>query len=563
MVLDSNLILGACLGDCVHVMGILNFFKFIEGKGYRTSFLGPSVQTKNLIMNIKKSNAQIIALSYRLTPENGIAIIKKLIKQIKKEGLADRDYIFGGLPELCTEIEKLSFFRGIFKGGEDRDNLLEIFLGNLIKKDDSVKYPVDLISRINLNKPFPIIRAHFGLPDLNKTLIGIETIAQSKILDVISIAPDQAAQEWLQHPLKLKEQSNGVGGVPIRNEDDLRKIYKKSRIGNYPLLRIYSGTQDLILNGELFQNTIHNSWAAIPIFWYSQLDGRGPKSLQEAIKEHFEAIKWHADRDIPVEINDPHQWGLRMAPDHFVVTDAYLSAYIAKELGVKTYIEQLMFNTPAGNSFKMDYARILAMIEIVQPLIDNSFEILKETRVGLSYLNSEENQAKGQLCASTLMQMGINPDIIHVVSYSEGTHVAEAADIIESCSLIKKIVIDAYNNLPDFSLDKEIIKRKEELIKEAKTLLDFIILYGKNKGIEEPFLSPEILASIVEEGYLNAPQLRGNKCITRSIETQIIDGKCVVIGDRNEIVSEKSRIYQINLKNNILLKNGGIENYET
>ena len=191
---------------------------------------------------------------------------------------------------------------------------------------------------------------------MENTYDGIELLANAKTLDIISIAPDQAAQEWLQKPENLRKQTSGAGGVPIRNRTHLDEIYKRSQTGNYPLLRIYSGTQDLVENGKLFHETINNAWAAIPIFWSSEIDGIVPHGLEKAIEEHFQAITWHGDHNIPVEINDPHQWGLRMAPDHLVVADAYISALIAKKLGVKIYIEQCMFNTPAGNSFKMDLA---------------------------------------------------------------------------------------------------------------------------------------------------------------------------------------------------------------
>jgi hypothetical protein len=216
----------------------------------------------------------------------------------------------------------------------------------------------------------------------------------------------------------------GSGGVPIRIKDDLVNLYNASRTGNYPLLRIYSGTQDLIKNGEWFNETLHNAWAAIPIFWYSELDGRSLLPLHVAIDEHLDAISWHAEHKIPVEVNDPHQWGLRMAPDHLVVAMAYLSARIAKECGVENYVEQCMFNTPSGSSLKMDLARNLAMIEIVADLADKNFNIIRETRAGLAYFVPRDNVAKGQLVASTMMQMALKPHIVHVVTYSEATHAA-------------------------------------------------------------------------------------------------------------------------------------------
>ena len=310
-------------------------------------------------------------------------------------------------------------------------------------------------------------------------------------------------------------------------------------------MRIYSGTQDLIKSADLFHDTINNAWAAIPIFWYSQLDGRGPKPLYESILEHFEAIKWHAERNIPVEVNDPHQWGLRMAPDHIVVADAYISAYIAKKLGVKIYIEQFMFNTPAGNKLNMDLARVLAMKEIVEPLIDKNFEVIRETRAGLAYFTQNEEIAKGQLCASTMIQMSIRPHIMHVVSYSEATHAALPENIIESCTILKRLIQDSVVGLPDYAKDPIIENRKIEILQEAQVLLDYIVKLGLSQGYEDPLLSPKFLTMIVQKGILDAPQLIGNNWALGKIKTRIINGKCVVVDSSDLPISEKLRLSQI------------------
>ncbi len=65
----------------------------------------------------------------------------------------------------------------------------------------------------------------------------------------------------------------------------------------------------------------------------------------QAFDEHLDTIKWHAERDIPGEVNEPPHWDFRMAPDHLVVADAYLFAYIAIKMGVKTYIEYFKSNS--------------------------------------------------------------------------------------------------------------------------------------------------------------------------------------------------------------------------
>ena len=52
----SKKILGASLGNCVHVAGILNFLKLAEHYGYETLFLGPAVSLERLNEAIREYN---------------------------------------------------------------------------------------------------------------------------------------------------------------------------------------------------------------------------------------------------------------------------------------------------------------------------------------------------------------------------------------------------------------------------------------------------------------------------------------------------------------------------
>lgn len=545
--LNSKQILGACVGDCIHVAGILNFFQLAENTGYKTRFLGPAVKIDRLIPEIKNSNAGIIALSYRLTPENGERFLTAFIDEVKNEGLHEgRRFVLGALPVLADRAREWGFFEAVFAGGETIDEVMPLLRQGVTKKAEDFTYPDTLVERVEFKAPFPVLRAHFGLPSLEETLDGIEEIARAGVLDVISIAPDQAAQECFHRPDELACMPEGSGGVPVRCKEHLEAMHARSRLGNHPLLRIYSGTRDLLKNAGLFHETIKNAWAAIPLFWYSELDGRGPCKLEDAIAEHIEAIKWHADRDIPVEINDPHQWGLRMAPDHVVVADAFLCAKAAKELGVKTYVEQLMFNTPSGNTLAMDLARVLAMIEIVQPLVDDGFSVLKQTRAGLSYLSPRLNVAKGQLCASTMMQMAVKPHVMHVVTYCEGDHAARPAEIIESCQLVGRVIQDAYYGLPiDMLNSKDIQDRKNELLEEATVLLKCFMEIGEREGIENPFVSTRALSQAVWSGLLDASQLIENPAAKGEIKTMIERGKCIVVDGNNLPLPERERVAKL------------------
>lgn len=67
------------------------------------------------------------------------------------------------------------------------------------------------------------------------------------------------------------------------------------------------------------------------ITWYSGMDGKSKRSLKIAIAENQSAMKWYAERDIPVEVNELHQRGLRFAHDSMAIVTAFLAAYNAKK----------------------------------------------------------------------------------------------------------------------------------------------------------------------------------------------------------------------------------------
>ena len=128
--------------------------------------------------------------------------------------------------------------------------------------------------------------------------------------------------EVLEYIFLVFQVSIGAGGVPVRNRDDYQKLFEASRSGNYPLLRTYSGTDDFIRLAEMYVDTISIAWCAIPIFWFNQMDGRGPWDLAGSIREHQLLMQWYGEANIPVEINEPHHWGMRDAPDVIFVVAA-------------------------------------------------------------------------------------------------------------------------------------------------------------------------------------------------------------------------------------------------
>ncbi|HEY8414945.1 MAG TPA: methionine synthase, partial [Thermaerobacter sp.] len=386
---------------------------------------------------------------------------------------------------------------------------------------------------------------HFGLPSVEETIRGVAEIAEARCLDVISLGTDQNAQEHFFRPEEMDPDQHGAGGVPVRTPDDLRAIYQASRRGNYPLMRCYSGTRDTLKWAEMLKETINNAWCAVPLFWYSQLDGRSQRPLDQSIAEAQELMRWHARHGIPVEMNESHHWSLRDAHDTVAVVAAFLAAYNARQAGVRTYVQQLMFNNPPGTSFKMDLAKMLAKLELVGELEGDDFRVLRETRTGPSSYPADLDRAKGQIASSVLVQMALRPHIVHVVAYTEASHAATARDVIASCRIAEQAIRNAVYGLPDMLRDPDIEERKRQLVAEARELLAAIRSLAA-PGVRDPWTDPTTLKLAVEIGLLDAPHLMGNKAARGRVRTKIINGACFAIDPATgRPLTERERIDRV------------------
>ena len=253
-------ILGAPLGHDVHVAGTLRFLRLAEEHGYDTAFLGPAVGTTGIVQAAQEYRPDILALSYRLTPELVPGLVQQLRGALAEAGLGNMTLIFGGTPPATVAAAATGAFRCCFSGQEGIDEIIAFLQGR-----DQEPYPDQLIPRLAAKRPYPLLRHHFGLPSLADTIAGVKQIAEAKVLDVISIGPDQNAQASFFRPDELDPRQVGAGGVPLRQPEDLQALYAASRTGNYPLMRIYAGTRDLVEWAELAVNTLHNAWGAIPL----------------------------------------------------------------------------------------------------------------------------------------------------------------------------------------------------------------------------------------------------------------------------------------------------------
>ncbi|MBC7327266.1 cobalamin B12-binding domain-containing protein [bacterium] len=537
-------VLAGAIGNCIHIAGTVKFLRLAEELGYETIFLGPAVPIEEFIRAIEEHNPDIVGVSYRLTPEVAEKLLLEFKNLVEERGLKEnRLFLFGGTPPVCQVAIKLGLFARTFNGLEPQEELIA-FLTGKPGEEKGEDYGNTLLERLRKKHPYPLLRHHLGLPSLEETIESARRVALAKVLDVISIAPDQNAQEHFFRPEEMDPSLSGAGGVPIRKPEDLKAIYAATRCGNFPLLRIYAGTRDLIKWAEMAQETIKNAWAAIPLFWYSRLDGRSKRPLIEAIRENQEAIRWHAERGIPVEINDPHQWGLRDAHDALEVADAYLCAYNAKHLGVSHYVAQYMLNTPPHIFGSMDLAKTLAKIELVESLQDENFTTFRQVRTGLLSLSPDPDIAKGQLASSITLSLALRPHIIHIVGYCEGDHAAGAEEIIESCKIARGVIDNYLFGLPNMAKDPVVDERKRKLIQEAKLLIEMIKLLGGGK--EEALTDPEVLAKAVKLGILDAPHLRGNPEALGIVDTRVIGGAVYAIDPKTKRpLSERERLLML------------------
>lgn len=537
-------IIGAAIGSCVHVGGLHHFLQLAESEGYEAVSLGPAVSITRLVKIIAEQKPDIVALSYRLTPESAALLFSELSLRLASAGISDCRMIFGGTPPVTAVAAATGMFERLFDGTEPQQSVKE-FLRGSTGRDLLSEQPDSLIGRIALKYPYPLLRHHFGRPTVGETVRGVEKIAMSGVLDVISVGPDQNAQEQFFRPGEMDHSQDGAGGVPLRTADDLRSIYRHSRCGNYPLVRCYAGTRDLLRWAEMSVETIKNAWGAIPLCWYSVLDGRSQRTISEAVAENQSVMRWYALKEIPVEVNESHQWSLRDAHDSLSVAMAFLAAWNARKAGVKHYVSQYMFNNPPGTWPSMDLAKMLAKNEMIERLAADDFTVIRQVRAGLANFSSNQSFAKGQLAASAVISLALRPHIVHVVGYSEGDHAIYPDELIESCEIVRGVLHNTLRGMPDLVSSPEVLERKNELMAEADTLLEAIKDMGAEMS-DDPWSDPGVISRAVRTGLLDTPHFIHNDHLCGSILTGLVNGAWYAIDpETGNKITETERIEKI------------------
>ena len=228
-------VIAGSLGNCVHIAGVVNFLALAERAGYDTEFLGAAVPVEDFVEAVRTHDPDLVGVSYRLTPEVAERLLADLKQRLQEAGLADRRFVFAGTPPVCAAAEKLGWFERCFTGLEPPEETW-CYLRGEKSSGEPEDFGTTQLARLEKKKPYPLLRHHFGLPSLEDTIAGVRQIADSRVVDVISIGPDQNAQEAFFRPEEMDPTLDGAGGVPIRTREELDRIYQASRTGNYPLV---------------------------------------------------------------------------------------------------------------------------------------------------------------------------------------------------------------------------------------------------------------------------------------------------------------------------------------
>lgn len=503
------------IGKCVHNLGVENFADWMQdmGLGYVSVKLGPAVPIPEVINKIREARPEVVGVSMRLGDLHVDKLINEFVTTATQYGLHPKDsgirYSFGGLrpaANLVRTMTSVPLEPDPFTPPEERHYDLEqvsqdysakpefyhffdVIADDYITMEELERFArhepaqhvetlvpwsdflVERIRQVRERENRPIIRAHIGIAaeTIEPTIDGIEKLADAGALEIVSLAPDQTSQELLAKFIRGEEDPHkylaGQGGAPIRTVDDLRRLKAATRRGNYPMTRIYSGTDELLELAKLWQEHLNSCFPAVPIFFYNRMDGRGPISIHDSFREHYDVIRYWASVGKPCEINDPHQWGLRYATDDMQVTDHVLVGLMALKLGIKHYVMQMMFELPPEISALDDLAKMKAAYELIEPLTRHyEFSIIKQTRSGLPSFPPDLFQAKGHLAFGIYTQLYLEPEILHVVTHSEAHHEAKAEDIIEACQITKQVCWDfAKGHVPDIWADPWVRNRIAEL----------------------------------------------------------------------------------------------------
>lgn len=606
--MQNKFFVATTLANDPHTEGLHNAAKIASLGGVQNIILPPSLDYVAFYDAINKYKPHFIGLSYRQNENVAVEELFKVINYFVTTGLVkDTDDVkiqFAGLPKtieilkdkihelplkvyLCEAstivLDRITETVDYFEITQDREKIINSIYEELVPKgieifdqlaDEAVRnddykneppLPIpsakacnDYITRINESE-FPVLRSHFGIPHhtIIPTVEGIKELAEARVLDEISLGSSDLSQRYFGQP-EMFETLKNDGGVPYKDFSDLVALYQASRYGNFPGVKPYCHVTNLVefVDQCLEAGMLKGVHQAVPLYWFNELDGRGPAIVRDSVKEHFAAVRKLAQCGIPVEMNDPNQWSSRLAHDTVIVTSYALISAVMTMCGVDSMVLQMQFNKPKETGDYADLAKMSAGLEMARKISlgrKNPASIFRETRTGIESLSADMNLAKWQLARSTFLQMCMNPHIIHIVSYCEANYAARPADIIDSSKLIRRAVRIFRANQEDImkEVNNPIVKeRKEYLINESSYLVNEIAKLNPKyqscpiENIAQYVGDENVIASSIEKKYMSAPGIVNPKYKGDFITKPMKYGMINLVDDYNNprIVSEKERI---------------------
>src|SRR5512147_1344584 len=143
----AKTVVAGALGECVHVAGVTNFLRLAEAAGWRTVFLGPAVSIGDMIAAAEREGADMVGVSYRLTPETGEQLIGEFAEaasELREQGIR---FAFGGTPPVVERVRQIGFFERSFDGSEPPEAILAYLKGRRAEAVHEADFPQSTIGR--------------------------------------------------------------------------------------------------------------------------------------------------------------------------------------------------------------------------------------------------------------------------------------------------------------------------------------------------------------------------------------------------------------------------------
>ncbi len=594
----------------IHTLGIASVSQLLEDCGILNFLAGHEVcqgiETASAASDgmlsqwVHANTLTALGFSYRLDPGDGLRFFRAFSESLSRCGLLDtaggpiRTVFFAGLPATCQAVaSEFPWVSAVFVGDESPGEtlgllglppaLIPAMLTQGIAYDEARwKFATDLVRKQTYRKQLPVqrvyqgyggpddclvnrladgrraghpplMRAHVGayLPDrkeaVDLNLRWARQLAASGFLDVLSVGSSQLTQsDFFQD---WGDQPNG-GGVPLQTEAEFAELWLAAR----PMLvRAYSGTRDVVRVAQMLETNLHIAWHALSLWWFCQIDGRGPNTVRQNLQEHWDTLRYIASTGKPFEPNVPHHFAFRGSDDVSYIVSGYLAAKLAQKAGIQDFVLQVMLNTPKATWGVQDLAKARALLRLVRSLENPQFRVYLQPRGGLDYFSPDEEKAKIQLAAVTALMDDIEPQdphspaIIHVVSYSEALHLADPAVVDESIQITRQALQDwrvlrQQGKVPDMAASKEVDLRMASLLNDAQQMISAI-----ETRIPEPY-SPEGLYQVLLAGFFPVPYLwlcRDEFARAIHWKTRLHNGGVVVVDGDGKPLSMANRLEAI------------------